>query len=175
MKSKLSSEIFPEIELMKNTVQNHPYHRYNNVFEHSIEVLDNIKSKKIYLRIAALFHDIGKSKTLTIDEKGITHFYNHSKYSEEMTGKILRRLKYDNKTIYKIKILILHHDRNVQATKKSVKKFLTILQDYELFYDWIELKTADILSQNLNYSKERLFELEKIKKIAEEIKINEEG
>ena len=53
--------------------------------------------------LAMLLHDIGKPSTLTVDEEGITHNHGHADAGEKMAAAILKRLKFDNDTIDKVR------------------------------------------------------------------------
>jgi len=120
---KLMEYIMPEIlECVGFEQKNSNHHK--DVFEHIMEVLDNTE-KDIILRLAALFHDIGKPKCFTVDENGQGHFYGHHKISAEMSEEILTRLKFDNKTIDTVRILVNEHMfRYGSLNKKRIKKFI---------------------------------------------------
>ena len=68
------------------------------------------KKCRLCLRLAALFHDVGKLNTKRIDEDGIAHFYGHDKEGAKQTQQILQRLKFDNETIELVERLIFYHD-----------------------------------------------------------------
>jgi tRNA nucleotidyltransferase (CCA-adding enzyme) len=97
----------------------------------------------IKTRLAALFHDIAKPECFSIDEKGIGHFYGHNIKGEKLTKNILRRLKFDNKTIDEVSILVKEHMNmpNLE-NKKSIKKFINRSKIDNVF-DLIDLKIAD--------------------------------
>jgi tRNA nucleotidyltransferase (CCA-adding enzyme) len=95
--------IIPELVEAKKIVQ--PQWHSHNLFEHSLKCIDIAGDK---IKIAALFHDIGKLKTQTQDEKGI-HYYSHDKVGAEMTEDILKRLRYNNHEIARIKNLVRWH------------------------------------------------------------------
>ncbi|SCG83159.1 polyA polymerase family protein [Proteiniborus sp. DW1] len=120
---KLIECIIPElIECVGFEQKNLNHHK--DVFEHIMEVLDNTE-KDIILRLAALFHDIGKPKCFTVDENGKGHFYGHHKVSAEMAEKILTRLKFDNRTIDTVRLLVNEHmSRYNFLREKSIKKFI---------------------------------------------------
>ena len=160
-------EINKNFQHLYNVDQNNIHHKYN-VFKHTIETVANIENK-IHLKLAALLHDIGKKDTKTTDENGIDHFYGHAERSCEIAKDILTDLRYDNKTIDKVITLIKYHDRNVQPTRKSVKKFLNVLGNTELFEDWMSLRWADILAQNPKYIKGKAKDLTMIELIYIEI------
>ena len=83
----------PEFDRMMKTEQNHPHHCYN-VGEHTIHAMEHIKPDKV-LRLAMLFHDIGKPLVQTMDEEGIHHFHGHAEESEKIAEAVLKRLKFD--------------------------------------------------------------------------------
>lgn len=62
----------PEFDQMAQTVQNNPHHCYD-VAEHTIQALMHSAPEKT-LRLALLFHDMGKAKTRTTDQDGVDHF-----------------------------------------------------------------------------------------------------
>ena len=163
----LLDKIIPEAKEFKNVVQNNPHHRYN-VFEHTVEAVNNIENE-LHLKLSALFHDIGKAQAKTTDKNNIDHFYNHPQKSFNIARKVLNELRYDKKTIDIVTKLILYHDRPVDTTKKAVKKMINLLGSYEMFKDWISLRFADILAQNPKYSRSKLEKLVKIELIAQEI------
>jgi len=152
----------PELNKIKEFEQSNPYHN-QDVFEHSLSVLDNT-SPILSLRLAALFHDIGKADTFSLDENGIGHFYNHPNVSEEIARKILKRLKYDNKTIDEVCLLIHYHDHNLDS-KKAIKRMISIFdKNIDLLYS---LMNADRLAHtSCTYCKLSIYE---IKEITQEI------
>ena len=80
---KKEQEIFdfiPELEKSKGFNQNNPWHVYD-VYEHILHVVDNVDDM-FELRLAALFHDIGKPYVYKEDANGIGQFYNHWLVSE---------------------------------------------------------------------------------------------
>lgn len=160
--------IIPELKEIIGFNQNNSHHIYD-VFHHTLKVLENTP-KILELRLAALFHDIGKPKCYSEDQNHIGHFYNHEEASKEITFNILKRLKYDNKTIEFVCKLIMFHDYPLSDSKKNLRKLLNKFDDerIELLFD---LKKADVLGQNPKYN-DRLDVIEKAKNIIKDI-INE--
>ena len=107
-KTKLTEIFLPEFDRMMNTPQNNPHHMYT-VGEHTLHALTYTRPNPI-LRLAVLFHDIGKPATRATDAQGIDHFYRHNEVSCELTKDILKRLKFDNNTIRLVTPLLLYHD-----------------------------------------------------------------
>ena len=65
--------LIPELENCKGFNQNNEWHIYD-VYEHILHVIDNVPSN-LNLRLAALFHDIGKPTSFTKDEEGSGHLW----------------------------------------------------------------------------------------------------
>ena len=63
------------------------------------------------VRLAVLFHDIGKPRTKSVGEDGCAHFYGHQAAGAEMTRRILHRLKFPNAQIEKVCQLVGLHMR----------------------------------------------------------------
>ena len=147
--------IIPGINELYGFNQNNPYHIYD-LYEHTLVATEEIEPI-LHLRLTMLLHDLGKTKTKTIDERGISHYYAHPKESVKMAEHLLKELKYDNDTINKVLTLIQYHDCTLES-KLSVKKMLNKIGE-ELLRDLIKVKRADILSQNPLYAKERLLNL----------------
>lgn len=157
----ITKVFFPEFDVAMETPQNHPHHQYN-VGEHTLHSLLQIPNWKD-LRIAMLFHDIGKPATLKTDEDGITHFHGHPAVSERMAKDILRRLKFDNDTIQKVSRLVLYHDygNDVEPSLKFVRRAVNKIGE-DIFPQFLMVKRADILSQSLYLREEKLDALQKI-------------
>lgn len=162
----------PEILQLKDFKQNNSYHIYD-VLTHTIKSLTFIESD-LELRMVMLLHDIGKPTTYTEDINSIGHFYKHNIKSAEIAKNILIRLKYPNKVIDNIVLLIKNHDIQILENKKAVKKRINKLGSIELFFKLLEIKRADILAQNPIYLKDRIIQIDNLEKIANEIKYNKE-
>ncbi len=84
--------ILPELVETIGFDQKNPPHHEKELYFHTLCVLDNVPPI-LNLRLAALFHDIGKPYTQTLDNEGIGHYYNHDKIGGEITKNILKRFK----------------------------------------------------------------------------------
>ncbi len=146
--------------------QHNPHHD-KEVFEHILCVVDKVEAI-LHLRLAALFHDIAKPHTLTIDEKGVGHFYGHDKLGAKMARTILKRLKASNEIIEKVTLLIdKHMTQHADYKEKGLKKLLAILGEDEIF-TLLKLQKADRLCSNVNADISDLIDREKkIKEIIE--------
>jgi putative nucleotidyltransferase with HDIG domain len=108
---------------------------------------------KVCVRLAALFHDIGKVETrreeIRTDSKGdqykITTFYNHEKISAIKTEKILKRLKFANTTVKKIVHLVKEHMFFYEScwTDVAVRRFIKRVSP-ETIPNLFDLRIADV-------------------------------
>ena len=125
----LLENFIPEYHLCEGTRQNNPYHRFN-VAEHILNSINNVEND-LTLKLAMFFHDIGKPNCITTDNVGIDHFYNHAEESVYIAENVLRRMKYDNRTIEKVLILIKYHDLEIR-NRKQIKKLLNNIGESNL-------------------------------------------
>lgn len=163
----ISAVVLPEFDACMETPQNHPHHCYS-VGEHILHALPLVEADKI-LRLAVLFHDIGKPETRTTDEEGVDHFKGHGARSEELTGQILKRLKFDNDTIRQVRRLVRVHDYiQIELTPKGVRRAVHRIGE-EYFERYLKLRRADILAQSQIFREEKLEKLGRLEEIYESI------
>ncbi len=135
--------IMPELEKCVNFKQMNPHHD-KDVFEHTMYVLDNT-GEDLVIRLSALMHDIAKPLCFSIDEKEIGHFYSHHMKGMDIAEDILRRLKYDNKTIEAVKILVKEHMARYDKVNPRIIKRLINRVGLENIERLFELQMADII------------------------------
>ena len=99
-----------------------------------------------------------------MDEKGIHHFHGHNELSEEIAREVLRRLRFDNDTIYKVKKLVYYHDYHPALTDKSVRKFVTKIGK-ELVPSYLLVQKADVLAQSEYKREEKLAKIDEVSQI----------
>lgn len=152
---------------MLATKQNHPHHQYD-VGIHSLKTVENVQKlareasvdKKDFsvMTWAAMLHDVGKPQCLTVDEKGITHFYNHPAEGKELARKILRRLRFDNYTIDFVCHLIQYHDVQFSLKKNKMRKWMNLIGTEKMPYLFLLIK-GDKLAQSLYQREEKMEKL----------------
>ncbi len=127
-------ELIPAVGFEQNR-----YH-VHDVFEHTMSVLDRTPPDPI-LRWAAIFHDIGKPHTLSVDENGERHFYSHEVVSHSQSTARMRHLRFSSEETRKIGTIVRHHMRPFQCGPAGVRRILRDLgAEYSL---WRTFKEAD--------------------------------
>lgn len=161
----LLKHFIPEYDICEKTTQENPYNIYSvgKHLLHSVEAAE----KGVQLRLAVFLHDIAKSLCKTTDEFKTDHFYNHADKSAELAGTILKRMKYDNRTIEKVIVLIKYHDLDIK-NNKQVKRLLNKIGEANL-RDLLKVKEANIKAQNLVFYESRHMQLEKIKAAIDDV------
>ena len=159
--------VLPEFDAMMETPQVNKHHSYN-VGEHTIRVIQEVPKDKA-LRWAALLHDVAKPATHTNDGQW-DHFYGHNEVGVDMARSVLKRLKFDNVTIDRVKRLVYWHDYGMGELPKlrSFRKALNKM-GADLFEDYTYIKRADILAQSDYHREDKLNNLEKLKEYYKEI------
>ncbi|MCF0146370.1 MAG: HD domain-containing protein [Eubacterium sp.] len=158
--------VLPEFDAMMETAQNSPYHQYN-VGDHTLAAMQNIYPDKV-LRLTMLLHDTGKPLTKTTDEFGTDHFKKHAPLSEKMAVDILSRLKLDNDTIDKVRVLVKYHDWRINPFEKEVRHALYAVSP-ELFPYLMAVQRADTMAKSSFMQKDRLNKIDKVEQLALEI------
>lgn len=167
----ITKVVLPELDACMETTQNNPHHMYT-VGEHILHSLTEAEEDR-YVRLAMLFHDMGKPKTKTTDSEGIDHFHGHACVSEDLATDIMRRLKLDNETIRIVGRLIHFHDERIPTDKRAVRRAMNRVGS-DIFDRLMLVMRADLLAQSYYKRDEKLTHLSGLCAIASEILENRE-
>jgi tRNA nucleotidyltransferase (CCA-adding enzyme) len=136
--------IIPEITPAVGFLQHNPHH-YMDVWNHTVTAV-SYAPKDLYVRLALLYHDLGKPHCMTLDEQGNGHFYHHSVISAGIAENSLKNLRFDNKTVETVTQLVEFHDHEIAPTKASVRRCLN-RYGAEQFERLLHVKAADKAAQ----------------------------
>lgn len=127
-------ELLPAIGFEQNR-----YH-IHDVFDHTLAVLDRTPPDRI-LRWAAIFHDVGKPHTLSVDTAGERHFYSHEVVSNSLCRKRMEHLRFSTDDIKQVCSVVRHHMRPLNCGPAGVRRLIRDLGDTLPL--WRAFKDAD--------------------------------
>lgn len=144
--------IFPEIANLAGVDQRKDYH-HKDVFYHTCRVVDNISenTNDVYLRFAALVHDIAKPHTKRFVEGTGWTFHGHEDLGAKLMKSIFIKLKLPMNKLDYVRTLVKLHLRPIALAKEivtdsAIRRLIVEAGDY--LEDLITLCRADITSKN---------------------------
>ncbi len=144
--------VFPEVAHMGGVDQRQDFH-HKDVLQHTFRVLDNVAeaSQDVWLRLAALLHDIAKPRTKAFKEGVGWTFHGHEELGARMVKPIFRKMRFPFEKIGYVEKLVRLHLRPMAlvdegVTDSAVRRLL--FGAGEVVDDLMTLCRADITSKN---------------------------
>ena len=124
VRTGLAGEFLPELPGL--ALEQDPIHRHKDVLAHTLAVVDKTSPNRL-LRLAALFHDVGKPRTRAITDGGVS-FHHHEVVGARMTRMRMEALRYsaaDVDTVVRLVELHLRfHTYRLGWTDKAVRRYV---------------------------------------------------
>ena len=161
VRTGLANEFLPELPGL--ALEQDPIHRHKDVLAHTLAVVDKTGPDRL-LRLAALFHDVGKPRTRAFVDGGVT-FHHHEVVGARMTRNRMQALRYSNEDVEVVTELVnLHlrfHTYRLGWTDRAVRRYV---RDAGPLLDRLnELTRCDCTTRNANKARalgRRMDELE---------------
>ncbi len=155
------SLFIPEFDVCRGCVQSdyRAFHKFD-VLDHLFYACDGAPAGKLNVRLAALFHDIGKPAAKKIQKETVLDgnkndgstkeietitFYNHESFSEKIAEKVLVRLRFPNDTVHNVCHLVKEHMFHYETnwSDAAVRRFIVRVKP-EYLEDLYDLRLADM-------------------------------
>lgn len=157
--------LLPELLETVGVTQNR-YHAFT-VWEHLLLTTASVPPV-LHLRLAALLHDAAKPRSLSVDDRGERHFYNHEVLGAELAETMLERLRIGAETRSRVIHLVCHHMDLHLDLAMSDRAILRMVRRIgrENLSDLVALRRADYLASGTkpgDFPAGTLFLLERIR------------
>jgi len=143
----LADHFLPELNAMR--LEQDPIQRHKDVLAHTIAVVAKTRPSRL-VRLAALFHDVGKPKTRSFTGGGVS-FHHHEVVGARMTRDRMKALRYSTGDIDQVsRLVFLHlrfHTYRLGWTDSAVRRF--VRDAGSLLDDLIELTRCDCTTRNV--------------------------
>ncbi|HET7487913.1 MAG TPA: CCA tRNA nucleotidyltransferase [Acidimicrobiales bacterium] len=108
VRTGLADRFLPELSGL--ALEQDPLHRHKDVLEHTFAVVEKVERSHRIVRLAALFHDVGKPRTRAFGPGGVS-FHHHEVVGARMTRERMRALRYSNDDVEAVTRLVELHLR----------------------------------------------------------------
>ncbi len=172
VRNGLADEFLPELPAM--ALEQDPIHRHKDVLAHTFAVVDKTSRHRL-LRLAALFHDIGKPRTRAITDGGVS-FHHHEVVGARMTRSRMEALRYPSSDVDTVVRLVeLHlrfHTYRLGWTDKAVRRYV---RDAGPFLDLLnELTRCDCTTRNASKARALARRMDELEARITELRAQEE-
>ena len=172
VRTGLADEFLPELPAL--ALEQDPVQRHKDVLAHTIAVVENVPPERI-VRLAALFHDVGKPKTRAFGPGGVT-FHHHEVVGARMTRERMRTLRYPNDDVEAVARLVeLHlrfHTFRLGWTDSAVRRYV---RDAGSLLDRLnQLTRGDCTTRNRRKAAELAERMDRLEARIDELREKEE-
>jgi poly(A) polymerase len=173
VRTGLAEEFLPELPAL--ALEQDPVHRHKDVLAHTIAVVQRSRPERI-VRLAALFHDIGKPKTRSFGPGGAVSFHHHELVGARMTRDRMRALRYPADDIDKVSTLVeLHlrfHTYGMGWTDSAIRRYV---RDADGLLDELnELTRSDCTTRDASKARALAARMDELEKRIGELRQQEE-
>jgi poly(A) polymerase len=124
VRTGLAADFLPELPGL--ALEQDPIHRHKDVLAHTLAVVDKVSNDRL-LRLAALFHDVGKPRTRAITDGGVS-FHHHEVVGARMTRVRMEALRYSaddvNTVVRLVELHLRFHTYRLGWTDKAVRRYV---------------------------------------------------
>jgi poly(A) polymerase len=147
----LADHFLPEVPALH--MERDPIHHHKDVYAHTMAVVEGCPRHDRILRLAALFHDIGKPDTREFHSDGRVTFYHHEVVGARMTRARMRELKYPKTDVEAVSHLVYLHLRfhgysENEWSDSAVRRYVRDAGDDTQLARLNRLTRADVTTQN---------------------------
>jgi poly(A) polymerase len=173
VRTGLAAEFLPELPAL--ALEQDPIHRHKDVLAHTIAVVEKTSASDRLLRLAALFHDVGKPKTRSIGQGGVS-FHHHEVVGARMTRERMQGLRYssdDTETVVRLVELHLRfHTYRMGWTDRAVRRYA---RDAGVLLDRLnELTRCDCTTRDANKARALAARMDELEARIAELRQREE-
>jgi poly(A) polymerase len=172
VRTGLAGEFLPELPGL--ALEQDPIHRHKDVLAHTLAVVDKTSPNRL-LRLAALFHDVGKPRTRAITDGGVS-FHHHEVVGARMTRTRMEALRYSSDDIDQVVRLVeLHlrfHTYRLGWTDKAVRRYVRDAGDLLELLN--ELTRCDCTTRNASKARALARRMDELEARIEELGEQEE-
>ncbi len=168
----LMDQFLPEFGRMR--LEQDPIHRHKDVLTHTIAVIGKTSTDRL-VRLSALFHDVGKPRTRSIGDNGVS-FHHHEVVGARMTRERMKAMKYSTDDVDAVtQLVFLHlrfHTYKMGWTDSAVRRFVRDAGD--LLPQLIELTRCDCTTRNERKARELAQRMDELEARIAELQAQEE-
>jgi poly(A) polymerase len=173
VRTGLAADFLPELPGL--ALEQDPIHRHKDVLAHTLAVMDKTSRGDRLLRLAALFHDVGKPRTRAITDGGVS-FHHHEMVGARMTRVRMEALRYSSHDVdVVVRLVELHlrfHTYRLGWTDKAVRRY--VRDAGPLLTQLNELTRCDCTTRNANKARALARRMDELEARIEELGEQEE-